>query len=235
MVGDREGELIAYARSLENRDATLAGLIEDATGLLHRVDGVRAEGGRVQRSLVALPEEIDRAKQAIADAKLREAEARREVSNAERALEETLSSKRASEDTRTSAERAFRRASVLADDAVEGVARQEERLRLLLSDQVALRAAAEGLIVEAGAVARDVVALPRLSESGRSTPGNSLEEIETWGARAHSAIFVVRGGLEGEREQLVHEANVLAAARLGEQGGAASVTLVRQRLERELG
>ena len=112
--------------------------------------------------------------------------------------------------------------------------RQQERLRLLLSDQRALFVEAEVLAVEGQAVARDVALLPRLSESGRQAPGTSLEEIEEWAARAHSAIFVVRGGLETERERIVHEATALAESALGEQVAGASVALVRRRLEQEL-
>jgi len=62
-------------------------------------------------------------------------------------------------------------------------------------------------------------------------PGTSLGEIEEWGARAHAALFVVRGSLESERERLVLEANSLAAATFGDHGGGASVALVRRRLE----
>jgi hypothetical protein len=73
--------------------------------------------------------------------------------------------------------------------------------------------------------------VPRVSESGRTVPGTSLEEIEEWGARAHAALFVVRGGLESERERLVLEANSLAAATFGDHGGGSSVALVRRRIE----
>ena len=65
-------------------------------------------------------------------------------------------------------------------------------------------------------------------------PGQTLEEIVEWAARAHAALFVVRGGLESERERVVLEANALAAAVLGEDVGGASVALVRQRLEQTL-
>ena len=58
--------------------------------------------------------------------------------------------------------------------------------------------------------------------------------INMYAARAHAALFVVRGGLENERERIVLEANSLAASALGEQGGGASVALVRQRLEASL-
>ncbi len=155
-------------------------------------------------------------------------------SEAERKLAGVQSSRRAGEDARAAAERAVRRTSVLVADAAEAVARQEERLRLVLSDQVALRAEAEGLAVEAQTVASDVAEVPRVSESGRTAPGTSLEEIEDWGSRAHAAIFVVRGGLETERERIVHEATALATAALGEQVAGANVALVRRRLEQEL-
>jgi len=235
MGSDRSGELIAYARNLEARDADVAVRIDDATELLRRVDDVRARAERARLELAALPEEIARAEQAISEAQARAAAARREAAETERRLEELQSSKRAREDTRTAAERAVRRATVLATDAAGGVAWQQERLRALLSDQVALHADADGLAVEARTVARDVAELPRLSDSGRTAPGASLAEIEEWGARAHSAIFVVRGGLESERERIVLEASGLAASVLGEQVAGASVALVRRRLEQALG
>ena len=234
MSSDRSGELIAYARNLEQRDADVAIRIEDAGRLLRRVDDVRARARRVRLALVAIPEEIDQAEQAVTEAEAREAQARKEVADAERTLEELQRSRRAGEDARAAAERAVRRASVLAHDAADGVSRQRERLRVALSDRVALRAEADGLAVDARAAAGEVVELPRLSESGRTAPGTSLEEIEEWGARAHSAIFVVRGGLETERERIVHEAGALAASALGEHVAGASVALVRRRLEQEL-
>ena len=235
MRSDRSGELISYARELEQRDADVAVRIEEAGALLRRVDDVRARAQGVRLAVAGLPGEIGKAEHAVADAQAREAVARREVVEAERALQSLEGSRRAGEDAKAAAERAVRRASVLVTDAAGGLARQQERLRLLLSDQVALRAEADGLTVEARTVAADVVELPRVSESGRMPPGTSLEEIEEWGARAHSAIFVVRGGLESERERIVHEASALAASALGEQVAGASVALVRRRLEQEFG
>lgn len=234
MSSDRAGELVAYARDLEARDEDVARRIEELGQLLTNVDGIRARSERIRLALEELPGEIGRAENAVVEAQAREAAARREAAEAERELGDVQRSRRASEETRTAAERALRRASVLAADAAEGVARQEERLRLVRSDQAALWAEAEGLAVEARAVARDVGELPRLSESGRKVPGASLPEIEEWAARAHSAMFVVRGGLEAERERIVHEANALATAELGEQVAGSSVALVRRRLEQEL-
>jgi chromosome segregation ATPase len=233
MGSDRSGELIAYARDLERRDEDVARRIAHAGEVLHRVDDVRTRAERIRSALDAIPAEIARAEAAVVEAQAREADARREAVEAERKLADVQSSRRASEDARVAVERAVRRANVLVTDAAEGVARQQERLRLLRSDQVALGAEAEGLAVEALAVARDVAEVPRVSESGRKAPGASLEEIEEWGARAHSALFVVRGGLETERERIVHEATALAESALGEQVAGSSVARVRRRLEQE--
>jgi hypothetical protein len=47
----------------------------------------------------------------------------------------------------------------------------------------------------------------------------------------HAALFVVKGGLETERERVVREAGELGAAVLEEPPVGASVSLVRRRVE----
>jgi hypothetical protein len=76
--------------------------------------------------------------------------------------------------------------------------------------------------------------VPRVSDAGGADPGASLDDLVEWGARVHAALFVVRGGLELERERVVREANELGAAVLGEPV-AASVGRVRELIERALG
>ena len=149
----------------------------------------------------------------------RESAARAELAEAERRAEEVNGGRRSSDEAKTEAARAVRRASVAATDAAETVTRMRERIESLARDEIALTAEAEGLAVEARHIAAEVAEVPRLSDSGRTVPGDSLAEIDEWGARAHAALFVVRGGLEGEREKVVLEANALAAAALGEQAG----------------
>jgi len=231
MVDDRGGDLLAQARELERCDIDVAARLDVVAGLLQRVDEVRAQAGRVRAALAAIPGEIERVEQAERDARAREAEARREVSDAERRLDEVGRSRRAGEDAKAGAERAVRRAAVAATDAAATVTRMKERLRALAGDETALQAEGAALVGEAKDVARAIAVLPRLSDSGRAVPGGSLEEIEEWGARAHAALFVVCGGLENERERIVLEANTLAAAALGEQVAGSSVALVRKRLE----
>jgi chromosome segregation ATPase len=231
---DRAGDLLELARELELRDADVAARLDVVLGSLRQVDEVRAGAARVRASLAAIPGEIEHLEQAERDAKAREADLRDELSDAERRLEEVRRSRRAGEDAKVAAERAVRRAAVAASDAATAVERIRERLRAVAAEELALRAEGEGLVVEARRVASVVAAVPRLSDSGRAVPGRSLEEIEEWGARAHAGLFVVRGGLENEREQIVLEANTLAAAALGEQPAGSNVSLVRKRLEGSL-
>jgi len=227
-------DLLALARDIGRRDADLAARISTATDLLQRVDSVRDKARELQAALVAIPGEIAHAEEAERDARTRESDARLELVEAERRLDEAARSRRAGEDVKVAAERAVRRAAVAAEDAAATVARMRERLEALVREEAALQAEGEGLAVEARNAAAAVAELPRVSESGRSVPGASLPEIEEWGARAHAALFVVRGGLENERERVVFEANALAAAALGDHAGGSSVALVVRRLEQSL-
>ena len=65
--------------------------------------------------------------------------------------------------------------------------------------------------------------------------GPEADDVEEWGARVRSALFVARGTLETERERIVVEANALGTAVLGETLGGSSVAVIRRRLEESLG
>ena len=206
MAADRDAQLLALVRELERQDVDVAARIDTVAGVARsRGCGARA-GRRVLDALEALPEAVAVAEQSVRDALAREEEARGEREAAERRLEEISGGRRASDEAKTEAVRAVRRATVAASDAADTVARMRERVAALASDEVALTAEADGLAVEARQVAGEVAEVPRLSDSGRSAPGTSLAEIDEWGARAHAALFVVRGGLESEREKVVLEA-----------------------------
>lgn len=234
MGDDRSADLLAHARELERRDIDVAARLDVVVCLLREVDRVRAEAGRVRASLAAIPVEVEHLAQAERDAEARGAEGRRELSDAERRLDEVGRSRRTGEDAKARAERAVRRAEVAATDAAATVTRTRERLEALAADGITLQAEGAGLAVEAREVASAVAEIPRLSDSGRTTPGDALDAIEEWGARAHAGLFVVRGGLENERERIVLEASTMAAAALGEQVAGSSVALVRKRLEESL-
>ena len=231
MADPRASDHLALARDLEQRDIDVAARLDAVAAVLGRVDDVRARATRVRVALEGMPGQILHAERDERDARAREAEARIELDEAERRFANVSGSRRSSEDAKVEAERALRRAAVAAGDAATSAAKARGRLEDLVREEAALQAEGEGLAVEARDVALTVAAVPRVSESGRTVPGTSLGQIEQWGARAHAALFVVRGSLETERERLVLEANSLAAATFGDHGGSASVALVRRRLE----
>jgi chromosome segregation ATPase len=235
MSGSRSSDLVTHARELERRDADVATRIDVVADVQHKVDELRDVAGRVRAGLEALPDQIEHAELAERNALEREAVVLSELADAERRLEEITGSRRGSADATARAEQAIRRAAVAAADAAATTVRLRERHEAVLGKGVALRAEADALVAEAQEVAQRVVEIPRLSDSGRTEPGTSLSEIEEWGAREHAALFVVRVGLERDREQVVREANELAAAALGEQLAGASVALVRRRLEESVG
>ncbi len=226
---------LSYARELERKDEDVAARLDHALNVLRRVDDVRAETVRIKDALAALPLEIEHAEQAEREALERDVEARLEFADAARRLDEASRSRRGGGDAKALAVRLHARAQVAATDAAEALARLRQRLAELARREHALRAEAGAVAVDAERVALAVADVPRLSDSGRQEPGRSLAEITDWTARAHAALFVVRGGLEGERERIVLEANGLAAAALGEYGGGLSVALVRRRLEEAAG
>jgi hypothetical protein len=231
MPDSRAAEFLQLARDLEERDLELAARIDGVSALLREVDGLKARAARVRHGLDEIPGEIRQAEVDERDARVREAAALEELAAAERAHDEAHRSRKATADARERADRAMLRAEVAAADATMAVVRARHRLEDAVREEAVLQSEAEGLEVEARELARTVAEEPRLSESGRSAPGSSLAAIDEWGARAHAALFVVRGGLESERERLVVEANALAAVLLGDHGGGASVSLVRQRIE----
>jgi hypothetical protein len=233
MTADRDMQHLALARELDRQDIDLATRIDRVVGLLARVDATRAGARRVLGALEELPEAVVVAERSLRDALLREVEARSELEAAELRFAEISRGRRSSDEAKAEAIRAVRRATVGTADAADTVTRMRERIAALAGDEVALNAEAEGLAVEAQRVALEVAEVPRVSDSGRAAPGRSLADIDEWGARAHAALFIVRGGLESEREKLVFEANALSAAALGEADGA-SVALVRRRLEASL-
>jgi hypothetical protein len=73
--------------------------------------------------------------------------------------------------------------------------------------------------------------LPRVSDSGRTPPGETLPELVAWADRVGAALLVVRGVLVAERERLLREAGELGTAALGEPVYGASVSMVRRRIE----
>ncbi len=115
----------------------------------------------------------------------------------------------------------------------------EQRQERLVARRAALEQEVDRLkaeIVELERSASEVTA--RLERSARVSsvepPEPGLSGLAEWGARAHAALVVARGGLEAERERIVREANELASSVLGEPLYTARVAQVRKRLEEAL-
>ena len=225
-------DFLTLARELELRDRDVAARLDALHAVLGAVDAIRSRATRARKSLASIPEQLEHAEVAGREARRRADDADRELVEASRRAEEAARSRRASEEARSAAERTLRRAKTTAEDAAAAVTRADARLTGVSEHEASLGAEAGRLEGEAREAAARVGEVPRVSDTGRMPPGSGLEGVEEWGARAHSALFVVRGGLENERERLVVEANGLAAAVLGDHAGGASVALVRERLER---
>jgi hypothetical protein len=228
---ERADALLAHADELGRRDAEVAARIEAVEEVLRRADAVRARAAAIDLALAAIPGERARLATQADEAQTREAVAGGELAAAESRLRELEGSRRAGDEQRAQARREVARAREELAAATSRSERVAARRTVLLDDELALTAEAEELAVTAQDVAAAIGRTPRVSESGRAAPGGTLPELAEWGARVHAALFVVRGGLHGERERLVTEANALAASVLGEQLAGASVALVRRRLE----
>lgn len=241
MLGDnravtdaRAAALLAHAEDLQRRDDALAAGIDAVAGLLGRADGVKKRAAAILEVLAELPDELARTDEAEAEARRRQEVARSELADAERRMEEASQSRRGGEEARAQAQRELTRAREELADAGARIVRVVARRRELVDSERVLRAEADGLAVTARDIAGEIRETPRVSESGREGPGETLPALVEWGARVHAALFVVRGGLETERERIVQEANTLGAAVLGEQLAGSSVALVRKRLEGHL-
>jgi hypothetical protein len=228
-------DLVALAAELDERDAELAGRIALVRELLAQADGVRGAAAEIAAFLDSLPTEREAVARAATEAAagLEAVSARAAEAEARRA--ELEGRRRAGAQARADAERELDRARAELADAEARVARLAAQAGELDEAERARRAEADALGAEAHALAGRIRDLPRVSEAGRGEPGPGLEAVADWGSRAHAALFVVRGTLEGERERVVREASELGALVLGEPPVGASVAAVRRRVEQALG
>jgi hypothetical protein len=233
-VEPRAEAVLALVDEFDRRDADIAARIEVVARILRRVDILRARATLVRARLAEIPGEQATAVAAEAEAGQREEEARAELAETERRADEVARSRRAGEETQAQAVREVGRAREALIDAGTRRDRAVARRAALVDEEHALSTEAAGLAVTAAGIATEIQRLPRVSGTGRSAPGFSLTDLEDWGARAHAALFVVRGGLEAERERVVMEAASLGASVMGEQFAGSSIALIRRRLEQSL-
>lgn len=210
-------DLLAYARELEAEDAALAGAAAEVDRLRAAATALRARAEHAADVLARLPAARAAAAEAIAAAEaelerrladLREAEAQLERGGKDEAV------------------LAARRAVVRTRDLAGGAERKLERLR---GEAAALEE--EALAVEAELPELDRIAAD-LAAKVDGLPEPRAIGAAAWAARAEAALFVTRSGLEAQRERVIRQANELGASAFGEPLVSASVSLVRERLER---
>jgi hypothetical protein len=230
----RSASLLQRLSELERADADLGAAIERVAEVGGRADAVRARTIAIRALRAAMPLERTRLDEAGSVARNRCTEARVELEEAERRLASIERSRRVRAEQREHA----RRDLTVAREAVAAIEAQltriSDRRTALDEDDHVLLAEGEGLVVAASEVAAELDALDGVSDSGRGAPGASPDELDEWGARAHAALFVVRGSLEARRESVVAEANHLAAAVLVDPLAAMCVADVRRHVDAAL-
>jgi chromosome segregation ATPase len=230
-MGDRGQELLTLAAELEQRDARVAAELVAIGDLAQRISVLRARAAEIDVTLRSLPEDRDAADRAVQEAHSAERAARDELRAAEAKLQDVEGRRRTSEEENARARSEAKVAQETLADAEHRVARLTAHRVELDEVESALRAEAEGLVVQAQPLAAALRATPRMVDAAKGEPGTALAELEDWAARARAALFVARGTLETERERIVAEANALGAAVTGEAAAGTSVALVRKRIE----
>jgi len=221
--------LLGHLRELHGRDEVLGRELARLEALEDEIRRVRERAEELGRFFTRLPEERDRIRDALAGAR---------VELERRAAEARLAEGRLEEAQRANDERAVRDASHAFRRARDAVGVAERRHAALEGDRadLELRAAAgeaetgslEAAALEASARLESTA---RISATGRAAPGAGLGGLSSWASRARAAVFVVRAGLEREREPLLRQANELVSATIGEPLYAATVALALRRLE----
>ena len=228
-------EQLAHAAELERRDAVVGRELETILDIARRAGTIRGRASEISEALSGIPSSL-----AEIEVRRREIEADAGRARSELAAAEALVA--ALETARRQKPDQLDRARSQSSTAREQLADAEAQLgRLAATEQElheqreSLRKEADALPRAAAAVAAEIRSLARVTETAGAEPGVTLDDIEEWGARVRSALFVARGTLETERERIVVEANVLGTAVLGENLGGSSVAVIRRRLEESLG
>ena len=222
---------LAHAAELERRDTEIADELAIVRDLEERVGAIRGQAGIVGEALDRVPLEREDLARRRAEAGGAVTAARADVERTGSRVASLQSGRRRRDDELDRARKEDATARDALADALAMRARIDERESALAEEERALLAEGEALAEAAELVAEAVRDVGRVTESAGRAPGTSLAELDDWGSRVRSALFVARSTLETERERVVVEANVLGTSVLGEELGATSVALVRRRLE----
>jgi len=232
---DASSEHLAHAAELERRDNAVASELQTVLELAERARAIRARANEIRDALERFPDELAEVHARRQEIEVEVAGARSELAAAEARVAELESSRRRKDDELDRARSEAATAREQLSDAGAQLARHELRAGELRLQETALRTEAADLPRAAADVATDIRRLARVGGAAAAEPEATLDDVEEWGARVRSALFVARGTLETERERIVIEANALGTAVLGENLGGSSVAVIRRRLEESLG
>lgn len=225
-----DDRLLALARELEWADERVAAAIAEAVTLENEAGAVGSRAAGLENFLERLPAELEAAAAGLAEAAADQARKDEDLVQAELEL---AAAAQAEKDERLAA---ARRAVVRTRDAAAMARKRVERAREARRSLEREAEGAAGVTAElerrGHELSERVGRLERISAAAAAPPAPGLRGLVDWAARVRTALFVVRGGLETERERIVREANELGASALGEPVVATSVSLVRRRLER---
>ena len=221
---------LAFLHELERADEAAAAVLADLDELARDVDSVRRRAVELEALEIRLPAERERAHAAVASAE-------RELEGQRRALVAAETELREMESGGDAAGRsAARRAATRARDRASVT---ERRLAAALTEAGRLGSEAERAAREetdvcerARELARTLAERPGLAEQVGGSPAPGLAGAAEWASGARAALFVARGALAREREELIRQANELGALVLGEPLTASSAALVARRVER---
>lgn len=234
MADVRASGLLAHLAELERLDGAAAVDLTTLETLSRRAGAIRARAAEVRAELARVPlafQELEHLKQGAVE---ESDAARAQLEEGEARLAALERSRRKRTDEIERARREVGTARELVADANTRIERLDRRQDDLTATEKALRAEVGALARAAHGVAAELGPLPRIGDATRNTPGGTLEDLEAWGALVHSGLFVARGTVVAEREQIVSEANALGESVIGATLGVLSVELVRRRLEEEL-
>lgn len=234
MADPRATGILSAADELQRRDDAVATEIAAVDSLAGAAAAVRERAVAMRDGLAAIPGEAAAVERSVEEACQRESHAQAELAQAESRLAGLEAARRRRDDEIDQARREVGTAADMVADAHARVRRLLARRLELRDEEYALREEAAALVRRAQDVAARIREVPRVMDAAKGDPGASLDELDDWGGRARAALFVARGVLDGEREQIVHEASSLVASVLGEAPAGTSVALVRRRLEEAL-
>ena len=230
MDAARRDAVLTQLDELEGRDRALDESLRELSSLTEEVQALRVTAIATVDALERLPGDRAAAEVEALHARDAVADAARAHAIAEAAVADMESARKRREDELDQARKELQSAADELHDASARGERAATRLAELADLEVSLKAAAEGLVVTARGLAARLHDAPRVTDAGKGSPGTSVFELDEWGARARAALFVAHSTFASERERVLHEANGLGAAVLGEETGAVSVALVRKQL-----